>query len=126
MKSLLARANARSGLRVPWAGQASPSRSAYEPNPRRPIYRRFSCLECKQGLSELSPERGLVPAEAVDNVVLEIGQAQKADRDVPRCIRRVGLHGRGVKLGLAVSGAGSIPAEFGVDGGGDCDSPLSA
>ena len=53
-------------------------------------------LESKEGLGELSPERRLISTEPVHDVAVEIGQAQKADRDVTRCIRRVELEAQWV------------------------------
>src|SRR6266566_4924744 len=41
-------------------------------------------LERKKRLGELSPERRFIAAEPVDDVIVEIGQTQEADRDVPR------------------------------------------
>jgi hypothetical protein len=34
----------------------------------------IECLKCEERLGELSPERGLIPAEAVDDVTVQIRQ----------------------------------------------------
>src|SRR6266516_2269109 len=44
----------------------------------------FERLQGKQGLHNLPPEAGLVPAQPVDELVVEVGQSQVADGDVAR------------------------------------------
>ena len=84
----------------------------------------FQRMERKERLGELSPERRLVPAEPVDDLVIEIGQAQEADRDVPRCIRCVGAVDLRVKLLLTVWAADNILANFGAGSGESPGSPV--
>ncbi len=52
----------------------------------------MECLQGKQRLHELAPESGLIAAEAVDGLAVQIRQAQKANGDVARRdLRGVGL-----------------------------------
>src|SRR5207248_1223169 len=74
-------------------------------------------LERKEGLGELSPERRLIAAEPVHDVVVEIGQAQEADREVTRWIRRAGRNARSLKLLLAGCSGENILANLGAGSG---------
>jgi len=79
-------------------------------------------MESKERLGELSPDRRLVPAEPVHDLVIEIGQAQEANGDVSRSIRDVGSAVRRVKLLLIAWAADTILANFGAGSG---ESPAS-
>jgi hypothetical protein len=50
-------------------------------------------LEGKKRLHHLPPESGLIPAEPLDEFVVQVGQTQIADRDIPRRAGRAGEAG---------------------------------
>src|SRR5947199_7662900 len=83
------------------------------------LYRRLSAWRVKRVWAELPPERRLIPAEPVHDVVAEIGQAQEADRDVPRWIRHMGPVGFRVNRLLTVWTAHNIQT---LSGAGSSDS----
>jgi hypothetical protein len=58
----------------------------------------FERLQGKEGLHKLPPKPRLISAEPVDEFTVQIGQAQEANRDVPRWDWRVGSTPRAVRL----------------------------
>jgi hypothetical protein len=81
-------------------------------------------LKREERLGELSPERCLIPAEPVHDVVIEIGQAQEADRDIARCARDIGSDARRLKLLLTVCLQDDVLADLGAASGQGLGSPL--
>ena len=43
------------------------------------------CLESKQRLHDLSPERSLIASEPFKHSIVEVGETQEAISQIPRC-----------------------------------------
>ena len=74
--------------------------------------------------NSVPPEQRLIPAKPVHDLVIKIGQAQEANRDVARCIRCAGSAALRVKLMLTICAGDNILAKFGAGTGQGLGSPL--
>ncbi len=84
----------------------------------------FERLQGKQGLHNLPPEAGLVPAQPIDELVVEVGQSQVADGDVARRAPPTSAVTFWADLVSAVRIGGKLFARFGVGFGEQTRRPI--